>query len=194
MTSRSGGLGRWEVEAMVRRFSVFGLSLVLVFASLFLAGEAPAAGERRVTRIVINKQEHTLELKAGEDTLASYKVALGPGGPGPKLREGDKVTPVGRYHVMMHQPSQYRVFLRLDYPNADDVRRFAALKASGDLPKSAKIGSDIGIHGPPVAMPDADKPGLKAYDWTWGCIALDDAEILEVARRVKDGTPVDIED
>jgi murein L,D-transpeptidase YafK len=177
---------------MLRQFSVFGPALVL--ASLFFVGEAPAAGEKRVTHIVIKKKEHMLELKAGEDILASYKVALGPGGPGPKLREGDKVTPVGRYHVTMHQPSQYRVFLRLDYPNADDVRRFAALKSSGELPRGAKIGGDIGIHGPPVAMAETDKPGLKAYDWTWGCIALDDAEILDVARRVKDGTPVDIED
>jgi murein L,D-transpeptidase YafK len=94
----------------------------------------------------------------------------------------------------MHQPSQYRVFLRLDYPNAEDRRRFESLRASGEISRDAKIGGDIGIHGPPVTMAPEDKPGLKAFDWTWGCIALDDAEILEVARRVKDGTPVDIED
>jgi murein L,D-transpeptidase YafK len=161
-------------------------------AALFCSGAAPAPAP--VTRIRIEKHSHSLELWSREGIVATYKVALGPGGPGPKRREGDKVTPVGRYHVTMHQPSQYRVFLRLDYPNADDRRRFDALRTSGEIPHDAKIGGDIGIHGPPVAMAPEDKPGLKAYDWTWGCIALDDAEILEVSRRVKDGTPVDIED
>jgi murein L,D-transpeptidase YafK len=172
------------------------LTSLLVFSAG--SGNASAGAAAPVTRIVIKKHDHTLELRSGaagaERVVSSYKVALGPGGPGPKLREGDKVTPVGHYHVTMHQPSQYRVFLRLDYPNADDRKRFAALKASGELPANATIGGDVGIHGPPVSMPVDDKPGLKEFDWTWGCIALDDGEILDVAKRVKDGTPVDIED
>ena len=169
------------------------LSVLVAAAIVFFSGAAPAA-DPAITRIRIEKHSHTLELWSRDGVVASYKVALGPGGAGPKRREGDKVTPVGRYHVTMHQPSQYRVFLRLDYPNAEDHRRFEALRASGEIPRDAKIGGDIGIHGPPVAMAPEDKPGLKAFDWTWGCIALDDAEILDVAHRVKDGTPVDIED
>jgi L,D-peptidoglycan transpeptidase YkuD (ErfK/YbiS/YcfS/YnhG family) len=35
---------------------------------------------------------------------------------------------------------------------------------------------------------------MKLSDWTAGCIAVDDDEISEVARLVKDGTVVDIED
>jgi murein L,D-transpeptidase YafK len=169
-------------------------SLTLTFAVLG-AEAAPAA---RVTRVVIKKQEHVMQLVSGagdrEAVVASYKVALGPGGSGPKRREGDQITPVGRYHVTMHQPSQYRVFLRLDYPNAEDYARFDVLKKSGALPPDARIGSDIGIHGPPVMYPKELMPALKARDWTLGCIALDDDEIAEVARLVRDGTPVDIED
>jgi len=164
---------------------VRALALVLVL----LAAPPPA-----VTRVGIKKGDHTLTLFANDVAVKTYKVAIGPGGSGPKTREGDMVTPVGRYRITQHQPSQYRTFLRLDYPTAADWRRFRALKASGVLPADATIGGDIGIHGPPVRLPDELKPALKAHDWTAGCIAVDDDEIREIARLVKDGTVVDIED
>lgn len=179
---------------------MFRLALVLVVAaSLHGPGRAsgPTLGDR-ITRVRIKKGEHVMQLLSrspdGERTVASYRVAIGPGGPGPKRREGDRVTPVGRYHVTAHQPSRYKFFLRLDYPNDEDRRRFAALKKSGELPASARIGGDVGIHGPPVSLDEEQKARLVEYDWTLGCIALGEAEIIEVARLVRDGTPVDIED
>lgn len=179
--------------------SAFALLAVVAGMTLLVpCPSADAASERQVSRVLIKKDAHVLQLLSSasgrEEVVRSYKVAIGPGGAGPKLREGDQVTPVGRYHVTMHQPSTYRVFLRLDYPNAEDYRRFASLKASGVLPKHAKIGGDIGIHGPPVTLPDERKSSLKEHDWTLGCIAVDDDEIADIARRVRDGTPVDIED
>jgi murein L,D-transpeptidase YafK len=104
------------------------------------------------------------------------------------------VTPVGRYHVISHAPSQYKVFLGLDYPNADDYRRFEALKKNGTIPKGARIGNAIGIHGPPVSLVPEAKSNLQAHDWTAGCIAVSDEAISEIAGLVRDGTPVDIED
>lgn len=179
------------------------LPLALLLATLVLGGSPPVANagqEKRVTRVLVKKEEHTMLLLAStgpggeEEVVASYKVAIGPGGPGPKKREGDMVTPVGRYHVTMRSPSQYKIFLRLDYPNAEDYKRFAALKQSGELPKDARIGGDIGIHGPPVSLREPEKSALKAHDWTAGCIAVNEDEIVEIARLVRDGTPVDIVD
>ena len=158
------------------------------------AGAAASAPKPRVTRVRIQKDAHTLTLYAGPDVVKAYSVAIGPGGEGPKKREGDNVTPVGRYHIMMRQPSQYKIFLRLDYPTADDWTRLNRLKASGALPKDARIGGDIGIHGPPVRYPAEVRAKLKDIDWTAGCIALDDSEIDEVSKLVPDGTVVDIED
>lgn len=167
---------------------------VCVLGLLAKSHVAEAAPSAHVTRVHIKKEDHTLTLYAGDTVVASYRVALGPGGTGPKRREGDRRTPVGRYHVIAHAPSQYKVFLRLDYPNDDDRRRFARAKREGELGAEARIGGDIGIHGPPQSMAVEDRAGLKASDWTLGCIALDDGEIAEVARRVRDGTVVDIED
>jgi len=156
-------------------------------------GNANGAAERaRVTRVHIAKGAHTMDLLEGDRVVKTYRVAIGPGGRGAKTHEGDEVTPVGRYHVLQRTPSRYRVFMRLDYPNADDRSRFARLKASGELPRAATIGGDIGIHGAP---PQAEwKSVHKLADWTLGCIAVDDAEIDEVAAMVKDGTVVDIDD
>lgn len=173
---------------------------MLVSLAIGSAPVANASPQKRVTRVLVKKEEHTMQLLSSsgpggeEEVVASYKVAIGPGGAGPKKREGDMVTPVGRYHVTMRAPSKYKIFLRLDYPNAEDYKRFAALKQSGELPKDARIGGDIGIHGPPVSLPEPQKSSLKEYDWTAGCIAVNDDEISEIARLVRDGTPVDIED
>ncbi len=151
-----------------------------------------ASTPQHATRVLIKKNAHELVLYQGETVMKTYRVAIGPGGPGFKKREGDQVTPVGHYHVIMHQPSAFHLFLRLDYPNADDRARFAKLVASGELPKDAHIGGDIGIHGSPPQI--AWKPIHKSVDWTLGCIAVDDAEIDEIGSLVLDGTPVDVED
>jgi murein L,D-transpeptidase YafK len=186
---------------MLRRsLSASVLGAVVLCAALVSPGaSARSAPGKRVTRVLVKKQEHSMQLlaadaKGHEAIVAVYRVAIGPGGSGPKRQEGDMTTPVGRYHVTRHQPSQYKVFLRLDYPTAADHQRFEMLKARGDLPKSARIGGDIGIHGPPVSMSDGAKATLKERDWTAGCIAVNEDEITAIAHLVRDGTVVDIED
>ena len=165
--------------------------VLLALAGLALLGAAsPPAPPPRVTRVHVIKSARTMQLLDGDAVVASYAVAVGKGGAGPKKREGDLVTPVGRYRVLKHLPSHLRIFLQLDYPNADDRARFEELKKRGDIPKNATIGSDIGIHGEP---PEA-KPFKKAEYSSHGCVVLEDAEIDQVARMVPDGTVVEIED
>lgn len=174
--------------------TIHGL-LALACAGMLGAGAppptGPAAGHApRVTRVHVKKSARTMDLFAGDSRVATYAVAVGKGGPGPKKKEGDMITPIGRYRVVKRQPSHLRIFMRLDYPNADDRARFEELKKNGDLPKNATIGGEIGIHGEP---PEA-KPFKKAEYQSHGCVVLEDAEIDQVARMVPDGTPVEIED
>jgi len=168
------------------------LPVQILLLLLGLTVSASADVPQRATRILVRKTAHELVLYRGDAVVKRYQAAIGPGGVGVKHREGDKVTPVGHYHVTMHQPSQFHLFLRLDYPNADDRKRFAGLVASGQLPKEATVGSDIGIHGAPP-QPEW-KTTHKLVDWTLGCVAVDDGEIDEIGALVADGTPVDIED
>jgi len=154
--------------------------------------DAAGAQAKPGKRILVKKSEHTMQVLGTDDkVLGNYTVSLGPGGAGPKKREGDRVTPVGRYHVTMHQPSQFKIFLRLDYPNAQDWERFQKLKKAGALPDGAKIGGDVGIHG---GTPPGYNDGTPSHDWTLGCVAVDDDEIVEIAKLVPDGVIVDIED
>ena len=166
--------------------------LLLLGASLALAQPGRGAHARRLS---LTKSTHTLTLYDDDRPVAVFLASLGPGGPGVKRREGDNVTPVGRYHVLSHEASRYRVFLRLDYPNATDRARFAAAKARGELPTEARIGGDIGIHGTPQGRAyDDQRASLRGVDWTAGCVGLQDDEIDHVAAWLPDGAEVDIED
>lgn len=144
-----------------------------------------------VTEIRIDKSDHTLKLLAGTDVVKTYKVAIGSGGMGPKKYEGDKTTPVGTYKVQGRFKGLYHQFMNVTYPNDEDRKRYADLKAKGGVPAGRGVGFGIGIHG----VGDRTLNGVhKAVDWTHGCIALDDNEIDEVSRLVKDGTKIVITD
>ncbi|MCC6559426.1 MAG: L,D-transpeptidase family protein [Polyangiaceae bacterium] len=151
-------------------------------------GPSPAA---KITEIRIDKSDHKLELVAGADVVRTYKVALGPGGSGPKLYEGDRRTPVGTYRVTGRIKGLFHQFLVVSYPNEEDRQRFAELKRRGEVPAGRGVGHGIGIHG---VGGDEYAGTHKQRDWTLGCIALDDDEIDEVARLVPDGTKIVITD
>lgn len=164
--------------------------LLALLLLLSLVTAAPA--RPHVTRLLVKKGAHTLTLFAGERPVRTYRVAIGPGGPGHKTHEGDKVTPAGHYHIARAVPSQYHLFMRIDYPDAEDRARFAKLVAEGALPRGSTIGGDIGLHGAP---PQAEYKSIhETVDWTLGCIAVDDDEIEQIAKVVPAGTAIDIED
>ncbi|WP_437291283.1 L,D-transpeptidase family protein [Sorangium sp. So ce406] len=158
------------------------------------AAPAPGAPLPRVTEIRIDKSEHTLDLVANGEVVRSYRVALGPGGPGPKRYEGDRRTPVGTYRVAGRIKGLFHQFLVVSYPNDEDRRRFAELRRRGEVPPGRGVGHSIGIHGVGGGG-GALRAGVhKDTDWTLGCIALDDDEIDEVARRTPDGAKIVITD
>lgn len=150
-----------------------------------------SAGSSTVDEIRIKKKAHTLELVANGSVVKSYKVAIGSGGMGPKRFEGDAVTPVGTYKVVGRIKGLFHQFLTVSYPNDADRARYAELKQKGEVPAGRGVGFGIGIHG----TGHKEWNGVhKDSDWTLGCIALDDSEIDEVAKLVKDGVKIVITD
>ena len=109
------------------------------------AARPPAAPE--IDEIHIDKSDHRLELRREGKAVKTYRVAIGPGGAGPKRMEGDQVTPVGTYTVTGRINGLFHQFLVVSYPNDDDRRRFAELKKRGEIPSDKRIGNGIGIHG-----------------------------------------------
>jgi murein L,D-transpeptidase YafK len=143
----------------------------------------------RVDLILIEKHAHRLSLVAGKRVVRVYGVALGYGGLGQKRYEGDGTTPIGDYHVVRRLPSKWHTYLALDYPNDADRRRWEAAKARGEIPEGKGPGSSIAIHGHRSDQPERLH---KLLDWTLGCVALDRAEIDEVADAAPVGTHVRI--
>lgn len=145
----------------------------------------------RVDRIVVDKSDHTLEAWSGETLLATYRVAIGVGGEGPKVYEGDNRTPEGTYRIdRRHRSRQFHRFLHISYPNADDRRRYREARARGEVPDGAGIGGAIGIHGEPN-HPLAFLVG-NSVDWTAGCIAVSDEEAEELYRAVVPNAVIEI--
>ena len=129
--------------------------------------------------IVVNKLRRQLVLYNKGMVAATYPVGLGFNPIGDKLYAGDRATPEGRYRVVSKLANSkfYRALL-INYPNADDQRRFAEAKRKRLIPANARIGGLIEIHG-------GGKDGA-----TLGCIGLNDDKILELFNRVEVGTPV----
>jgi murein L,D-transpeptidase YafK len=155
------------------------------------SSRAAATKPASIDEIRIDKSDHRLELLAGGREVKTYRVAIGSGGSGPKRMEGDKVTPVGTYRVTGRIKGLFHNFLVVSYPNDEDRARYADLKRRGEVPEGHGVGDGIGIHG----TGNKDWNGVhKEHDWTFGCVALDDDEIDEIAGLVKDGTRIVITD
>ena len=48
------------------------------------------------------------------------------------------------------------------------------------------------IHGQPSSWIERIRLGFDQYDWTDGCIAVENQDILEIWSMVADGTPITI--
>ena len=111
------------------------LAAAALFASLALA--APSSAEPRVTEIRIHKSAHTLELVSGGEVVKTYRVAIGPGGAGPKRMQGDRVTPVGRYKISGRIKNLFHEFLVVSYPNARTTLAATPTRGEGARSRAA---------------------------------------------------------
>jgi murein L,D-transpeptidase YafK len=149
-------------------------------------------------RIHISKSARRLELYSDGRLVRAYRVALGQSPVEDKERAGDYRTPEGEFYICVkNAASKFYLSLGLSYPNREDAERglrdglitredhariVAALDKNLRPPWDTALGGEIFIHG-----------GGSAQDWTWGCIALDDADIKELFDAVPKGTKVIIE-
>jgi murein L,D-transpeptidase YafK len=173
-----------------RRFRVASAALMacggISFVLWVIAEVLPAqqTAPRKADSILILKKDHVMELLAGGKVIRTYKVALGQGGLAPKEREGDRRTPEGHYTIdAKYAVSHYHKALHVSYPNAEDRARAAKLGVSP--------GGAIMIHGLPNGKGWVGA-AHRLYDWTLGCIAVNDEEIDEIWNLVPVGTPVEI--
>lgn len=130
-----------------------------------------------VTQIVVNKAARRMYLLHDRTILKSYDIALGFQPNGDKQIEGDGRTPEGVYFIDRRNPnSAFFLSIGISYPNAQDIADAAAMGKSA--------GGDIFIHGRPTDWRKGNR------DWTAGCIAVTNEEMLEIYSMVRNGTPI----
>jgi murein L,D-transpeptidase YafK len=136
------------------------------------------------TLVVVHKAEHKLYLYSGSRLLGEYKVKLGLSPSGQKEREHDFRTPEGHYYLSRRNVrSDYFLAIQVSYPNKEDELR---ARKNQWAP-----GGSIMIHG----FPNTPKHPASYYesnDWTDGCIALSNSDMVEVWMRTQDNIPIDI--
>lgn len=156
----------------------------------------PQPSSPKGLRVVIEKSAHRLTVYDGDKVVKVYRAAFGPGA-GDKVREGDRCTPEGEFYVCVkNDRSRFTLSLGLSYPNIEDAERglcaglitgpqhdeiVEAIRRRRRPPWNTPLGGEIMIHG---CGSDSD--------WTLGCVALDDEDIIELFAAIPLGTPVSI--
>jgi len=163
-----------------------------LWAALALAGCIAAAPRGAVaediavaTRVEVHKAQHKLYLYSGSRLVGEYKVQLGLSPTGQKEREHDFRTPEGRYVLARRNTrSEFFLAIQVSYPNKEDELR--ARK------KRWAPGGSIMIHGFPN-QPKHPASYYESNDWTDGCIALSNSDMVEVWMRTQDNIPIEID-
>jgi murein L,D-transpeptidase YafK len=123
-------------------------------------------------------------LMDGDAVLRSMNISLGLMPRGPKQREGDFRTPEGRYFIeAKNAESDFFLSLKVSYPNATDL---AAARSLGVDP-----GGQIMIHGLPNE-PSYEDAAYSGLDWTDGCIAVTNSDMVDLWRLTSVAMPIEI--
>jgi murein L,D-transpeptidase YafK len=153
-------------------------------ADSFAAPAAQGGALRPADRIVVHKSSRRMELYREGQVIASYRVSLGLVPEGHKQREGDFRTPEGSYRLTRRNAqSDFFLAVQVSYPESTDI---AMARRNGWSP-----GGLIMVHG----LPNAPKYPRDRYlntDWTDGCIALSNEDMLDFWLLTGQGTPIEI--
>ncbi len=147
-------------------------------------GAGSASAFEIADKVLVIKHERVLRLLRRGRVIAEYPIKLGLNPYGHKQREGDFRTPEGNYDLVARNPkSEFFLSIKISYPNREDA---AVANESGYAP-----GGLIMIHG----QPNEPKRPTEYYatrDWTDGCIALSNADMVDVWLRTTAGIPIEI--
>lgn len=149
-----------------------------------IAGAAPGGVLQTADRIVVRKADRRMDLYRQGGMIASYRVSLGLAPNGHKQREGDFRTPEGSYRLTRRNArSDFFLAVQVSYPEPVDL---ALARRNGWSP-----GGLIMVHGLPNT-PKYPRDRYLSTDWTDGCIALSNEDMLDFWLLTGQGTPIEI--
>jgi hypothetical protein len=164
--------------------------------------------------IVVDKSDHRLSLYKNDELLRAYPIAISHRGLDARHRYDDLLTPEGEFliasmqytsvfgprQMLLETTTQALVDYQLQYGDEGEelIGKWEAQRGPLDTiwevydyneaHPGQEIWHDILIHG-----------GGSSPDWTWGCIALDDDDVIELFELLQHsryrglGVPVIIE-
>lgn len=136
-------------------------------------------------RIEVYKSKNRMQIMYRGKVLTAYKCVFGPGKGEQKLMEGDRTTPIGIFTILdIRDHEKWEKFMLLDYPNEQSKRIHEDAKAKGQIPASARIGGNVGIHG---IWANGDNVIDLKHDWTDGCVGLKNKDVIELSKIVLPG-------
>ena len=158
--------------------------------------------------IVVEKEKRRLSVYKNTQLVtyngqpASWSIGLGDSPEGHKTSEGDEHTPEGLYAFSNHAPhSKYHGSLLIHYPNTEDARKALknqtisptqfqeiqqATKAQKPPPMNTGMGGYLLVHG---AQKSTGLPPFSGnFDWTDGCIAMNNSDLDDLREIIKDPT------
>ena len=161
-------------------YSQIGLMLLIFMTpTVMQAGEFPIAD-----RVVIEKAVRKLHLMRDGKAFRTFKIALGIRPVGDKKKEGDFKTPEGSYYLdSRNQRSDYFLAIHISYPDSADLREASQI---GSAP-----GGAIMIHGQPNE-PTRSEAYYRTQDWTNGCIAVSNSDMIDIWLMTGENTPIEI--
>jgi murein L,D-transpeptidase YafK len=162
----------------MKRFNKFLLPLLLL-PGLSFGSDFPVADE-----VIIDKSDRALHLLNKGKIFRTFKIALGIVPDGDKEKEGDFKTPEGKYLLDMRNPnSDFFLSIHVSYPDSADRQEAAR--------RGVDPGGAIMIHGQPNE-PSRSETYYKTQDWTNGCIAVSNSDMIDIWLMTGDNTPIEI--
>jgi len=159
-------------------------SLIVILMLLLVPGLVQASDFPLADLVVVEKAERKLHLVHKGEIFKTFRIALGIMPVGDKLKEGDFKTPEGRYLLDRKNPdSDYFLSIRISYPGPQDRRE---AEAQGVDP-----GGAIMIHGQPN-VPTRSETYYRTQDWTNGCIAVSNSDMIDIWLMTGENTPIEI--
>jgi murein L,D-transpeptidase YafK len=159
-------------------------SLIVILMLLLAPGLVQASEFPLADLVVVEKGERKLHLMQKGRIFKTFRIALGIMPVGDKQEEGDFKTPEGRYRLDRKNPnSDYFLSIRISYPDPQDRRE---AQAQGVDP-----GGAIMIHGQPN-VPTRSEAYYRTQDWTNGCIAVSNSDMIDIWLMTGENTPIEI--
>lgn len=161
--------------------------MAMLLAALLMPNSfAPvAASEFPIAdKVLVEKGKRQLHLLKNDEPFRTFQIALGAAPEGDKEREGDQKTPEGQYSLdLRNADSDFFLSIRVSYPSSAD--RAAASR------KGIDPGGQIMIHGQPN-LPIYSTAYYSKEDWTNGCIAVSNSDMIDIWLMTPNNVPIEI--